>query len=499
MAKQKIAIIGSGFAGLSAACFLSSYGYDVTVVEQHSSAGGRARQLNIDGFLFDMGPSWYWMPDVFDRFFKKFGKDTDQYYALHRLDPSYRVYFQDAHYDIPASYVALRNFIESIEAGAGSQLDKFLEEAAFKYRVGMNKLVFKPGISFLELLDKDLINGVLRLDVFTSMKKHVAQYFTHPNLRQLMEFPVIFLGAMAADTPALYSLMNYADIKGGTWFPQRGMYSIVEAMYQLGSELGVSFIFESRVKKIETVQDKAKGIIVESLKDNTSHTIDADVIISNADYHFTETALLPPSCRNYSDKYWSSRVMAPGCLLYYVGVNKKLPGLTHHSLFFDTDFDNHATEIYKSKVWPTNPLFYVCAASVTDHSVAPTGHENLFFLIPTAAGLEGDDEALRDKYFKNILKRFEERTGHSIQNNIVYYKSFAHRDFIAEYNSFKGNAYGLANTLFQTAHLKPGIRNKKLNNLFYTGQLTVPGPGVPPSLISGEVVAGLIRKIFPNK
>ena len=457
--------------------------------------GGRARQMKAAGFTFDMGPSWYWMPDVFERYFHQFGKSVSDYYQLERLDPSYRVYWQDGPMDIPADFSGLKQLFNSIEPGSGARLEYFLAEAAFKYKVGIEKLVFKPGLSLAEFIDWDLVKGVFRLDVFSSIRSHVAKYFTNPKLVQLMEFPVLFLGALPENTPALYSLMNYADIKGGTWYPNTGIYSIVNGMYELAIELGVNFHFEQEVIRIVIDKGIAKKVVTRSMT-NGEITYEADVVIGGADYHHIETALLPEAYRSYSKSYWDKRVMAPGCLLYYVGLNKKLTGILHHSLFFDTSFEIHGKEIYTGKKWPTDPLFYVSATSVTDHSVAPEGHENLFLLIPVAAGLENDTEELRNRYFEMIINRMERHLGQSIKEFIVYKKSFAQSDFVNEYNAFKGNAYGLANTLLQTAVLKPSCRSKKVKNLFYTGQLTVPGPGVPPSLISGEVVAGQVVKEY---
>lgn len=470
-------------------------GWDVTVLEKHAIPGGRARYLKAEGFTFDMGPSWYWMPDVFERYFACFGKKVSDYYQLIRLDPSYRVYYPDGPMDIPADFTALQQLFESLEPGAGKQLQKFLEEAAYKYEVGINKLVFKPGQSVKEFLDLDLAKGLFKLDVFRSMKAHVAKYFKHPKLVELMEFPVLFLGALPEKTPALYSLMNYADIKGGTWFPEKGMYQIVQAMYNLAVELGVRFHFEQEVTAIDITGDRAKSIQAKTAQ-GTGVTYDADVVIGGADYHHIETQLLPAASRSYTDAYWDSRVMAPGCILYYVGLNKKLHNIQHHSLFFDTSFSIHGKEIYDTKKWPSDPLFYVSAVSVTDPSSAPEGCENLFLLIPVATGLENDTEELRERYFDQIVTRMEKHLGQSIKDAVIYKRSFAHSDFISEYHAFKGNAYGLANTLQQTAVLKPSCRSKKVSNLFYTGQLTVPGPGVPPSLISGEVVAGEVVKTF---
>lgn len=489
---KNVVVIGSGFAGLSAATHLAKQGHAVTVIEKHDKPGGRARNFSSLGFTFDMGPSWYWMPDVFERYFKNFGKSVSNYYALERLDPSYRVFWEDCNHDVPANMNELESFFESIEGGSSKKLRAFLSEAEFKYNIGVGKLVYKPGLSMKEFADMDVIKGVSRLDVFTSMKKHVGKYFKHPKLIQLMEFPVLFLGALPANIPALYSLMNYADMKLGTWYPKGGMYSIVKAMHELGEENGVTFRFDTDARKIEVLNGKGTGVHIVS--QGVEDFIAADIIVAAADYHFVESQLLPEESRTYTEKYWDKKTMAPSCLIYYVGLNKKLKNITHHSLFFDVDFETHGKEIYEDPKWPADPLFYVCAPSVTDDTVAPEGFENLFFLIPVATGLEGDDEELRTKYFRKIINRFENKIGENISNSIVYSKSYATTDFVDDYNAYKGNAYGLANTLMQTAILKPSIKSKKVNNLYYTGQLTVPGPGVPPCLISGEVVAAVIKK-----
>jgi phytoene desaturase len=440
-----------------------------------------------------MGPSWYWMPDVFERFFNQFGHTVSDYYNLTRLNPSYRVYWSSGGVDIPADYTELQQLFESIEPGSARQLVAFLKEAAFKYKTGIQKLVLKPGLSVTEFIDWDVISGVFKLDLFSSIKKHVARHFKNERLRELMEFPVLFLGALPEDTPALYSLMNYADIVGGTWFPEGGMYSVVEGMYKLATELGVHFFFNQDVTGIEIENGKANFVTT------AGESFESDVIIASSDYHHTETQLLQPEFRSYTDSYWESRVMAPGCLIYYVGLNKKLENIQHHMLFFDAPFKEHAEKIYTTKEWPDEPLFYVSVTTATDSSMAPEGCENLFFLIPVAPGLGNDDEQLREHYFQKIVSRMERQTGQTIRGNIVYKKTYAHSNFVNDYNSFKGNAYGLANTLRQTAILKPSIKSKKVKNLYYTGQLTVPGPGVPPSLISGEVVAKQVVKDWQLK
>jgi phytoene desaturase len=488
MVRKKVAIIGSGFSGLSAACFMAKAGWDVSVIEKHAIPGGRARKMEAEGFTFDMGPSWYWMPDVFERFFNHFGHTVSDYYSLSRLNPSYRVYWTAGGVDIPADYTELQQLFENIEPGSANKLDAFLKEAEYKYKIGIQKLVLKPGLSIAEFIEWDVIAGIFRLDLFGSMKKHVASYFKDERLRELMEFPVLFLGALPENTPALYSLMNYADMIGGTWFPKGGMYSVVEGMFRLAKELGVEFHFNENV-----VQLQVKGKLVERLITERGE-YEADVVIGSADYHHIESQLLDVQYRSYNEKYWESRVMAPGCLIYYVGLNKKLKNIKHHMLFFDASFNDHAEKIYTTKEWPEEPLFYVSVTSSTEQSLAPAGCENLFFLVPVAPGLENDDEQLREHYFTKIVSRMERHIGQSITEHIIYKKTYANSNFVNDYNSFKGNAYGLANTLSQTAILKPSIKSRKVKNLYYTGQLTVPGPGIPPSLISGEVVAKQVIK-----
>lgn len=487
---KQIVIIGAGFAGLSAAAFMAKAGWKVKVIEKHATPGGRARQLKSDGFTFDMGPSWYWMPDVFERFFASFGKKVSDYYTLTRLDPSYRVYWNKSSTDVPASYEDLRELFEQIEPGSAVRLDHYLKEAALKYQIGIQDLVYKPGRSVMEFMDWNVIRNLFRLDVFTSIKSHVAKHFKDPRLRQLMEFPVLFLGALPRNTPALYSLMNYADIIGGTWYPAGGMYTVVSAMHRLAEELGAEFHFEEEAREIVVRSGRAHCLVTDK------NTYEADAIISGADYHFTESTLLPGEARSYPETYWNRKVLAPSCLMYYLGLNKKLDGVLHHSLFFDVNFDHHADQIYSDPKWPDDPLFYLSVSSTTDPTVAPPGCENLVLLIPVASGLNQDDDELRERYLQQILRRLEQHTGQSIRDAIVLKKSFSVSDFIRDYNSYKGNAYGLANVLKQTAIFRPSCRSKKLSNLYFTGQFTVPGPGVPPSLISGEVVSREVIKSF---
>lgn len=485
---QRIAVIGSGFAGLSAACFLAREGNHVTVIEKNATPGGRARAFSEKGFTFDMGPSWYWMPDVFDKFFAAFGKKTSDYYELERLDPSYRiVYDKDDVMDIPAGMTELEHLFERVEPGSASALRKFLKEGEYKYNIGIRELVYKPGVSLSELMDFRIVKGMLRLHILQSVTSYIKKFFHNPRLIQLLEFPVLFLGATPENTPALYTLMNYADMSLGTWYPKGGMYMVIKGMVDLATSLGVTFRYNSTVERIELNGVKAKGLLVNGQSEQY------DFIVAGADYHHVEQHLLPATHRQYNESYWNNRTMAPSSLIFYLGINKRINGLLHHTLFFDQDFKQHAREIYDTPQWPSSPQFYISCPSKTDPSVAPAGCENLFILIPVAPGLT-DTPEVRETYFEGVMNRLERLTGQSIRDSIVYKRSYAHRDFESDYNAFRGNAYGLANTLRQTANLKPSIVNKKVPNLFYTGQLTVPGPGVPPSIISGEVVAKELEK-----
>lgn len=486
---KKVVILGSGVASLSAASFLAKADYDVTLLEKNSSLGGRARKFEADGFTFDMGPSWYWMPDVFERHYQQFGKTTADFYDLKRLDPSYRIFWQDGdHTDVPAKMDELYAWFEKLEPGSAKHLKTFLAEAKYKYEVGMQDLVHKPSLKLSEFADMRIVKGLFNMHLLKSFTKYTQKYFKHPKILSLLEFPVLFLGAMPKDTPALYSLMNYADLSLGTWYPMGGMYKIIEAFSKIAVDQGVKILTDSEVMRFDT---HSKRVISAGTKDQD---FAADIFVSGADYHHTDQVLMGKNA-NYSKEYWDKRTMAPSCLIFYVGVNRKLKNLKHHNLFFDTEFEKHAKEIYEDPQWPSSPLFYTCVPSITDETVAPSGHENLFFLIPIAPNLR-DDEEKREAYFQLLLERLEKRTGENIKENIVFKKSYCLNDFKNDYHAFKGNAYGLANTLRQTAFLKPRLVNKKLPNLFYTGQLTVPGPGVPPSIISGEVVAKQIVKDF---
>lgn len=481
---KKTAIIGSGFSGLSAAAYAAKNGHEVHVFEKNSSLGGRARQFSTDnGYVFDMGPSWYWMPDIIENFFKDFDRKTSDYYELVSLDPQFEMVFEDGNMSLPQSYSEMRNLFEDTEQGAGKKLDEFMNDAQYKYEVGMKDFVTKPSHSWMEFVSPKIAKSALKLDLLSNFHRFVRKYFKHPKLIMLMEFPVIFLGAAPKDIPALYSLMNYGGYKLGTWYPMGGFYKVIEAMSEVCIEQGVHIHLNSNVEKINVSNSKAQSVTINGKE------ISFDTVIASSDYHHTEENLIPKEYKNYTESYWKNKTFAPSCLIYYLGFKEKIPNLKHHTLFFENDLDLHTTEIYTDKKWPTKPLFYACCPSKTDKSVAPENGENVFLLMPIATGIN-DSEEIRERYFKEMIERLEKHTKTSgLLNKIDYKKSYSIKNFMEDYNAYEGNAYGLANTLNQTAVLKPSLRNKKIKNLFYTGQLTVPGPGVPPSIISGKIAA----------
>ncbi|MBF6608975.1 MAG: phytoene desaturase [Flavobacterium sp.] len=483
--RPKVVVIGAGFSGLSAASVLAQHGYDVKILEKHHTTGGRARVFRKDGFKFDMGPSWYWMPEVMEQFFNRFGKSAADYFELKRLDPSYQVIFsREDIVEVPADMSALLALFESKEPGGAAKLQWFLQDAQEKYEIAMGSFVNKPALSVMEFANVNMLRLAVRMNLFSSFSKHVRSHFKSAELQQILEFPVLFLGARPADIPAMYSMMNYADLALGTWYPMGGFGELPDAMVKVATEQGAVLHLDANVQSLLIEGGKVVGV-----KTN-KEVFEADFVISSADYHFTET-LLPKPYRNYSEKYWNDRVMAPSCLLYYLGIDKKIAKLQHHNLFFEGGFNEHADSIYTKPSFPTNPLYYVCCPGKTDTSVAPEGKENIFMLIPVAPGLD-DTPEIRKKYYQETMARLEDFCGEPIADHVVSYTDYAGSDFVTDYNAFKGNAYGLANTLRQTAVLKPKIKNKKLDNLYYTGQLTVPGPGVPPSIISGQIVADYI-------
>ena len=436
-----------------------------------------------------MGPSWYWMPDVFESYFETFNKKPSDYYELVRLDPSYSVIFgENDILDIPANLDEFKKMLESLEPGSTKNFDKFLSQGKHLYEISMKDLVYHPNISIFEFSYPRLFVDMIYMNAFKSLSTHIRKYFSNEKIIKILEFPALFLGGTADNIPTFYSLMNYADIVLGTWYPKGGMHEIIKAMVTLAEENEVKIQYSAEVEKIIVENGKAKHV-----KLKNGEMIEADVIIASADYHHVDKHLLDKSLSNYDENYWDSRILAPSALIYYLGVNKRLRNLRHHNLFFDEPFGPYADTIYGDPRWPEKPLFYVCVTSKTDSTVAPEGMENVFILIPVAVGLE-DTEKTREKYYDDVMDRLERITEQEIRSHVIFRKTYAHEDFETDYHAYKGNAYGLANTLMQTAIFKPKIKNDKISNLYYTGQLTTPGPGIPPCLISGQVVAKEVMK-----
>lgn len=449
--------------------------------------GGRASQYIKDGFTFDMGPTWYWMPDVFESFFSDFDKKPADYYKLIKLNPAYKVVFDNEAILIGDSLDTIAATFDQIESGAGDALKTFLTDAENNYNLAIKNLVYKPGQSIFELVT---LATVQKLHLFFStISKLVRKKFKNEKLRQILEFPVLFLGAKAENTPAFYNFMNWADFGLGTYYPEGGMYKVVEGLETLAVSLGVEIHCNADVQKMSVTGDKITSITVNGTQ------IETDLVLSGADYYHTET-LFESDYRNYSENYWQKKTFAPSSLLYYVALDEKIPNVEHHTLFFDVDFSNHASAIYDEAKWPKKPLFYASFPSKTDKTICPPNKEMAIFLIPIAPDLKEDLDTYTH-YYDILADRLLRHTGYDLKKNTLFYRTFSVKDFKEVYNSYKGNAYGLANTLLQTAVLRPSLKSKKVKNLYFTGQLSVPGPGVPPALISGKLAAGLIKKYHP--
>ena len=485
---KSVTIIGGGLSGLAASCYLAKNNCEVTIIDKNNSMGGRLSSFELDGFTFDMGPSWYWMPDIFEDFFNDFDRDINDYYKLERLDPSYKFFFEDGTLDISKDFDDLCKIFEEYETGSSLQLKKFINEASMKYQISMNNFIELANISLKEYLSFSVIRYFRSLTLTKPLRKHIASYFKHKKLRNILEFPSMFLGGSPQNTPALYSLMNYADIINGTWYPRGGMIEITKGFINLSKELGVNHVLN---ENIDNLNVKHNSIDYAS---SSRSKYKSNFYICCAEYPHVQTKLLSPKHRSYTSNYWDKKNVAPSSLIFYLGLSKKIPNLEHHNLFFDEDFDTHLDEIFNKKIWPENPLFYVCCPSKTDETVVPNQEsENLFILVPIGPGSEDNDD-IREKYFTQIIKRIESKVGLSIKDNIIVKKSFCVKDFKSRYNAYKGNAYGLANTLLQTAIFKPKIKDNKIKNLYYSGHFTVPGPGLPPAIISGKIAAKEIIK-----
>lgn len=490
MSKKRVIVIGGGFGGLAAACLLAKDGHEVTVLEKNAQLGGRAGLLETNGFVFDTGPSWYLMPDVFERFFQLLDEDIAEHLDLVRLSPSYRVYFKDLdqHVDLTGDLDTDATTFEAIEPGAGTQLRKYLDISRFTYETAVGKFLNKNYDSPIDLLTPDLLKNAHKLHVFSNMDRYVRKFFKDPRLQKIMQYPLVFLGSSPYNAPALYNLMSHVDFNQGVFYPMGGMYKVVEALINIGAKYGVTYQTNAPVEQIIVEDGRAAGVVSNGVE------LRADVVISDADLHHTEQALLQPGQRDHSEKYWQKRVLSPSALLMYLGVDAQYDSLLHHTLLFSKDWKQNFGEIFDNPRFPTDPSIYICNPNKTDPSVAPKGTENIFVLVPLAAGLDYTEAEL-ETFADKILSTMErELSLTNLQQKIIYKKLYCVKDFQTDYNSFKGTGLGLAHTLFQTAIFRPSNKSRKVKDLYYVGANVHPGIGLPVCLISAELAANRLKK-----
>jgi phytoene desaturase len=486
LAQSEVTVVGGGFGGLSTACYLADAGADVRVLEKNEQLGGRASRLHAEGFRFDMGPSWYMMPDVFERFFGHFDRQPSDYYELEQLDPHYRIFFKDGDQcDARGDPEYMRDLFESYEDGAGEAFDEYLATSERHYETAMEDFVYEDRSRLRDFLDPDVVRATpVGLTLLRSMQSHVDKYFDNPKLKQIMQYTLVFLGGAPQNTPALYNIMSHVDFNLGVYYPDGGMGRVVDGVVEMGRELGVTYETGREVGEITRRRD---GFLVET----ADRTYEPDSVVCNADYAHVDQDLLPEHERQYDDDYWEGRTYAPSAFLIYLGVEGDVDPLAHHTLVFPEDWDRHFEQIFDDPSWPDEPAYYICVPSQTDDSVAPAGHSNLFVLVPVAPGLH-DGDSIRETYRDRIVADIAEHTGVDLRDRIVVEEQFSVSDFGDRYNATEGTALGLAHTLRQTSLLRPGNRSSAVDGLYFTGSFTTPGVGVPMCLISGQHTANAL-------
>jgi len=483
-------VVGAGFGGLSTAASLADAGVDVQVLERHDRPGGHAGVLERDGFRFDTGPSWYLMPDVFERFFARFDREPTDYYELERLDPQYRVLWKDGDaVTIEPHRRNVHEVFESYEAGAGDALQRYLDRAERNYELAMNRVVYEGRERLRDFVDPDLLPLAPRLRLFGSVDDYVSRYVDHPKLKQLLEYTLVFLGGSPYDAPALYTIMSHVDLNGNVFYPDGGIAGVVDALADLCTELGV----EIRTGvDVEAIGGSAGAFELET----TAGTFQSDVVVSNANPAHVERDLLAPEVVDRDPDYWDDRTYAPSALMLYLGVEGDLPALAHHSLVLPTDWEPHFDAMFEDPKWPEDPAYYLSVTSKTDDAVAPDGHHAVVVLVPIAPGLD-DRPAVRERVRDKVLDDLAETVGVDLRDRIVVEESACVTEFAGRYRNPKGSALGLAHTLRQTGPFRPGHRGP-VDGLYYAGSYTAPGIGMPMCLVSGEHAADAVLEDHPG-
>lgn len=482
----KVIIIGAGIGGMASANMFAKAGYEVHVYEKNDQLGGRAGQKEVDGFRFDTGPSWYLMPGVFSHYFDLFGVSATKELALQKLSPAYKVFFESHEpLTITGDPKIDRAIFEKEEAGAGEALDRYVKESNDIYQLALKHFLYTNFSDPRDLLKKDVLtqSGQLFKLLSTSVHKRVSSFVSKQALQQILEYPMVFLGSSPFSAPAMYSLMSALDFKEGVYYPKEGIYGIISLLEKMGSKLGVTYHLNADAKQINTLNGKVTGITLVN-----GDVIDSEIVISNADLHYTETKLLAPSDQSYPEKYWDKKEAGISSLLLYLGVKGSLPQLEHHNLFFVDDWEGNFSSIYDSKTIPKSASLYVCKPSATDPHVAPKGSENVFVLVPLPTGLKltaAKKAALTKKFIAQLATSINQP---DLAERITYQETFGPDDFETKFNAWQGTALGVSHLLKQSAFWRTPNNSKKVKGLYYVGGNTMPGVGLPMCLISAELV-----------
>ncbi|MEC5150047.1 phytoene desaturase family protein [Cryobacterium sp. GrIS_2_6] len=509
-------VIGGGIAGLASAALLARDGHLVTLLETNDTLGGRAGSWTEQGFRFETGPSWYLMPGVFDHFFRLFGTSSAEQLELRRLDPGYRVFFEDDPdpIDIRAERADNVALFESLEPGAGAALDRYLDSAEDTYRMAVSRFLYTSFQSFRPLLVRDVLTRLPRLArlLLQPLDKFVAGYVRDPRLRQVLGYPAVFLGSSPDQTPSMYHLMSHLDLADGVLYPQGGFTRLIDSIAELARAEGVEVITGARVTGITTTPGTRAGVSKRlrasvtgvSYVDRAGTTVRlaADRVVSAADLHHTETELLPEPLQSYPESWWQRRVSGPGAVLVLLGVSGQLPKLQHHTLLFTRDWGENFGRIFGKTPSIASPAsFYVCMPSATDPGVAPDGSSNLFLLVPIPAdpglghgGIDGAGSPAIEAIADDAIGQLADWAGiPDLADRIVVRRTIGPGDFADDLNSWRGGALGPAHTLKQSAFFRGSNASAKIDGLYYAGGTTIPGIGLPMCLISAEILLKRMR------